>query len=121
GSPARQSYRCAVTFGAIACPHGAVHGGREQKEFEMALARTTYPVQGTTNSSHPVGTLAIRSQRVRRRNSSARTIFRRLLAAIVNGSDHPCWQTNDASTQLAMLPPRELSRLLDSGRVTTKR
>jgi hypothetical protein len=65
--------------------------------------------------------LAVPSQQVRRRNSSARTIFGRLLAAIINGSDLPCWQTNDASTQLAMLPRRELNRLLDSGRVTTKR
>jgi hypothetical protein len=87
----------------------------------MALARTSYPVQGTRNASHPIGMLAVRAQRVCRRNPSARTIFRRLLAAVINGSDHPCWQTNDASTQLAMLPPRELNRLLDSGRVTTKR
>jgi hypothetical protein len=58
------------------------------------------------------------SQRVA---SSPRTIFRRLLTAIVNGSDHPCWQTHNASTQLALLPPREQNRLLNSGRVTRKR
>ena len=62
-------------------------------------------------------------QRVRRHNSPVHTIFRRLLTAIVNGSDHPCWQTHDASTltELALLPPREQNRLLNSGRVTNKR
>jgi hypothetical protein len=58
---------------------------------------------------------------LRRDDSSARTIFRRLLAAIVNGSDNPCWQTNDVPTQLALLPPQAQKRLLDSGRVTTRR
>lgn len=87
----------------------------------MALARTSYSVQGTKYASHTIGTLAIPSQRLRRDNSSARTIFRRLLAAIVNGSDHPCWQTTAVATQLSLLPPRDQNRLLDSGRVTSKR
>ena len=51
----------------------------------------------------------------------ASTIFRRLPTTIVNGSDHACWQTHDASTQPALLPPREQNRLLNSGRVTRKR
>ncbi len=86
----------------------------------MALARTSYRVWGSVHASRTIGTLAVPSQRVRHDSSSARTILRRLLAAIVNGSDHPCWQMNDVSTQLALLPPRDRNRLLDSGRVTRK-
>ena len=86
----------------------------------MALAKTSYPQQGTRKASPPVGMLAVPRQPVRRRNRSAPKIFGRLLTAIVNGSDHPCWRTNDASSQLALLPPREINRLLDSGRVTRK-
>jgi hypothetical protein len=87
----------------------------------MALASTSYPVQGTKHASHTLGTLAVPSQRVHRQDPWARKVFGRLLAAVVNGSDHPCWQTNDVTTQLALLPQREQNRLLDSGRVTTKR
>lgn len=87
----------------------------------MALARTSYLMSGGKHASPTNETLAVRSQRVYRNNSSARTMFRRLLVAVVNGSDHPCWRTNDAWCQLALLPPREQIRLLDSGRVTTKR
>jgi hypothetical protein len=87
----------------------------------LAQASTSYRAQGTKHVSHTSGPLAVPFQWVRRHNLPARTIFRRLLTAIVNGSDHPCWQTNDASTQLALLPPREQNRLLDSGRVTRKR
>jgi hypothetical protein len=65
--------------------------------------------------------LAVPRRRLRRRAWSTRKIFGRLLTAIVNGSDHPCWQTNDELTQLAVLPPRAINRLLDSGRVATKR
>jgi hypothetical protein len=85
------------------------------------MSRTSYRVHGTKNASHPFGTPAVPSQRVRRHNPPARTILGRFLAAIVNGSDHPCWQTSHVSTQHALLPPRERNRLLDSGRVTTKR
>jgi hypothetical protein len=87
----------------------------------MALASTRYPVQGTTIASHPTGTVAVPSRRVHRFNQSARKLFGRLLTAIVNGSDHPCWRTPDALTQLALLPSRERKRLLDTGRVTMKR
>jgi hypothetical protein len=87
----------------------------------MTLTRTSDPVQGTRHISHTSEALAAPSQRVRRGTSLARTIFRRLLATIVNGSDHPCWRTDDVWTRLALLPPRERNRLLDSGRVTAKR
>jgi hypothetical protein len=73
------------------------------------------------HTSNTVRTRAIQSQRARRDESSVRTMFRRLLAAVVQGSDHPCWRTDDAWTQLAVLPHRYQSRFLDSGRVTTKR
>jgi hypothetical protein len=84
----------------------------------MELATTTHSVQEAGNV--PAGTLFVSSQRVRRRHQSARTMFRRLLAAVVNGSEHPCWRSHDAFTHLALLPPREVNRLLDSGRVTRK-
>jgi hypothetical protein len=87
----------------------------------MAQASTSYRAWGTKPASHTIGPLAVPFQWVHRHNSPARAIFRRLLTAIVNGSDHPCWQTQDAATQLALLPPREQKRLLDSGRVTNKR
>jgi hypothetical protein len=87
----------------------------------MAQATTSYRGWRTKNASHTIGPLAVPFQWARRHNSPARTIFRRLLTAIVNGSDHPCWQTHDASTQLALLPRREQKRLLDSGRVTRLR
>ena len=88
----------------------------------MVLARTSYRVWGTTHAPHAIGSPAVPSQRVQRpHNSSACTMFRRLLAAIVNGSKHPCLQTSDAWTQLGLLPPREQNRLLDSGRVTRER
>jgi hypothetical protein len=86
----------------------------------MVLARTSYREWGTKDASHTTGTFSVPSQRERRGNPSPRTILRRLLAAIVNGSDHPCWRTMDVSTQLALLPPREQNRLLDSGRLTRK-
>jgi hypothetical protein len=84
----------------------------------MALARTSNRVWRT---SRTVGTLTVRSERVRRQRWSARTIFRQFLAAVVNGSDHPSWRTSDVSTHLALLQRREQDRLLDSGRVTTTR
>jgi hypothetical protein len=84
----------------------------------MVLARTRYRLWGRENASQTLGTPAVPSQWVRRNDASARTIFRRLLAAIADGSDHPCWRTNDLPTQLALLPPREQNRLLSSGRVT---
>ncbi len=87
----------------------------------MALARTSYLVQGTANASHAIGMLAVRGRQVRPGNWSAPEIFGRLLAAIVNVSDHPCWRTNDVATQLALLAAPYRSRLLDSGRVTRKR
>lgn len=87
----------------------------------MALSGTSYRMPGAEHASHPTQTLPVRSQRVRRQVSWARTALRRFLASVVNGSDHPCWQTNDVTTQLALLPPRERNRLLDSGRATTKR
>jgi hypothetical protein len=76
---------------------------------------------GGKHASPSSETLAVRSQRVYRSNSSARTMFRRLLVAVVNGSYHPCWRTNDAWCQLALLPPREQKRVLDFGRVTRLR
>jgi hypothetical protein len=91
------------------------------REFDVAQASTSYRAQGTKHASNTSEPLAVPFQWVRRHNLPARTIFRRLLTAIVDGSDHPCWQTNDASTQLALLRPREQNRLLDSGRVTRKR
>lgn len=87
----------------------------------MAVAGTRYRMPGVKRASRPTETLAVSSQRVRRQVSWARRAFRRLLAAVANGSDHPCWQTNDVTTQLALLPPRERNRLLDSGRITTRR
>ena len=87
----------------------------------MALAWTRHTVQGIDSAPQPVGTLVVPSQRARRATPSAHAIFRRLLAAIVNGSDHPCWRTNDVSAQLAVLPAGDRKRLLDSGRVTTRR
>ena len=52
-------------------------------------------------AQHTSGPLAVPFQWVRRRNSPARTIFRRLLTAIVNGSDHPCWRSDPASARAA--------------------
>jgi len=86
----------------------------------MVQPMTSYRVEGTRSAVHAGGMLAAPPQGVRRRSWSAPEIFRRLLTAIVNGSDHPCWRTDDASSQLALLPPREINRLLDSGRVVTK-
>ena len=87
----------------------------------MAPTWTRHSVQGTTFASPSSGALAVPLQRVRRQGPWARKVFRQFLAAVVNGSDHPCWQTTDATTQLALLPPREQNRLLDSGRVTPRR
>jgi hypothetical protein len=85
----------------------------------MAQVNTSYRMGGTMDTSHTVGTVAIRPQRLRSHGSAARATFRRLLAAVISGSDHPCWRTYDASAALAMLPPREQNRLLDSGLVAT--
>ena len=87
------------------------------------MAQTSTSSRGwrTDNASHTIETPAVPFQWVRRHYSRARTIFKRLLTAIVNGSDHRCWQTHHASAHFALLPPREQKRLLDSGRVTRLR
>jgi hypothetical protein len=87
----------------------------------MAQVTTSYRMGETSPASHTIRRVAIRPQRVRGYGSSARATLRRLLAAIVNGSDHPSWRTNDALAQLALLPPREQNRLLDAGRVPQSR
>ena len=87
----------------------------------MAQVTASYRMGATMHASHAIGRVATRPQRVSRHGSLVRATFRRLLAAIVNGSDHPCWRTNGASTQLALLPPREQNRLLNSGLVAKNR
>ena len=60
----------------------------------MAEASTSYRAWGTKHASQTIGPLAVPFQWVRRHNLPARTIVRRLLTAIVNGSEHPSWRTN---------------------------
>jgi hypothetical protein len=86
----------------------------------MALTSTTSSVQEPMCTAHPIGMRAVPWAR-RRMSQAVRAMSRRLLAAIIDGSDYPCWQATEAMTQLALLPPREQNRLLDSGRVTTRR
>ena len=85
----------------------------------MELATTRNPVQDAGNVSHPIDTL-VDFPRVRRHTRSVRSTLGQLLTAIVNGSEHPCWRSHDVFAQVALFPPEEASRLLDSGRVTRK-
>ena len=68
-------------------------------------------------------TVAIGRQQARKvgLRLSAGSTLRRLQAAIVNGSDHPCWRQFDATTSLALLPAREQDRLLGAAHVPTHR
>ena len=52
---------------------------------------------------------------------TVRRTLRRLQIAIVNGSDHPCWQQVDGATSVALRSAREQSRLLDAGLVPRPR
>ena len=63
----------------------------------MALARTSYPVQGTRNASQPIEMLAV-PRRGRRRTRSASKIFWRLLTAVFNGSGQKSESTSDSTT-----------------------
>jgi hypothetical protein len=72
-------------------------------------------------SSHTVGTHTVRARRARIRNLSLHARVRRLLASIIDGSDHPCWRTPDPSAQMALLPTREQKRLFDADRVPRSR
>ena len=54
------------------------------------------------------------------RLSAGRTL-KRLQAAIVSGSDHPCWQQVDAATSLALRSAREQDRLFNAGLVPKDR
>jgi hypothetical protein len=87
----------------------------------MAQVTTSYRMGETIRASHTIRTVTIRRQRGRGYGSSMRAALRRLLAAVVNGSDHPCWRTSDALAQLALLPARDQNRLLDSGLVPRSR
>jgi hypothetical protein len=84
----------------------------------MAQVETSHRTTAIEHASHTRET--IRSQGLRDHHVAVRA-FRRLLAAIVNGSDHPCWGTDDATARFFLLSPREQNRLLDSGAVTRNR
>jgi hypothetical protein len=87
----------------------------------MPPARITHQMTPTMQALHTAGSVPIRPRPVRSHRSSLRVTLRRLHAAVVNGSDNRCWRTPDPSAQLALLPPREQNRLLDSGRVPRNR
>ena len=54
------------------------------------------------------------------RLAAGRTL-KRLQAASVTGSDHPCWRQVDTAASFALLPAREQDRLLDAGLAPTYR
>jgi hypothetical protein len=60
------------------------------------------------------------ARETRLRLSAGRTL-RRLQAAIVSGSDHPCWRQVDAATSMALRSDRERELLLDAGLVPDHR
>ena len=86
----------------------------------MAQAKMSSRVGSAVRASHAAGAVVDRS-RPARRHDLVRAALRRLLSAIVRGSDQPCWRMPDPSAQLALLPPREQNRLLDTGRLTASR
>ena len=55
----------------------------------------------------------------RRRPVTARAgqLVRSVCAVIAEGSDHPVWRTPDARDRAALLPRRQLDRLLNDGRL----
>ena len=60
--------------------------------------------------------LGLRPLRATSLRVSAGRVLRRLQTAIVDGSNHPCWQTSHPTASFSLLPRREQNRLLDAGR-----
>jgi hypothetical protein len=87
----------------------------------MPQAKMSYRAGPSLQVTGSVGTIAVRPRPARSHGSTVRVTLTRLLAAVVNGSDHPSWRTPDPSTQLALLPPREQNRLLETGGVPGSR